>query len=58
MQPMSPLDPDVDAFYEAYHLLARAVNDPAKSGARHLQDTYFEFDDVASLTALTSGDAR
>jgi len=29
MQPMSPLDPDVDAFYEAYHLLARAVNDPA-----------------------------
>jgi len=87
MQPMSPLDPDVEDFYEAYHLLARAVNDPANqieftahagtmqfvhghrilharrafdgtSGARHLQDTYFDFDDVASLAALTSGDAR
>ena len=87
MQPMSPFDPDVEAFYEAYHLLAKAVNDPANqiafrghagtmqflhghrvlharrafdssTGARHLQDTYFDFDDVASLVALTSGQAR
>ena len=87
MQPMSPFDPNVERFYEAYHLLARAVNDPANqiefqahagtmqflhghrvlharrafdgtSGARHLQDTYFDFDDVASLVALTSGEAR
>lgn len=87
MQPMSPLDPDVDAFYEAYHLLAKAVSDPANqiefrgdaglmqfvhahrilharrafnegTGARHLQDTYFDFDDIASLVALTSGEAR
>ena len=87
MQPMSPTDPDVDDFYHAYYLLARAVNDPTNqiefrghagtmqflhahrvlharrafepsSGARHLQDTYFDFDDVASLVALTSGTAR
>jgi len=87
MQPMSPFDPDVQEFYEAYHLLARAICDPANqiefraepgtmqflhghrvlhsrrafdgsSGARHLQDTYFDFDDVASLVALMSGDAR
>lgn len=87
MQPMSPFEPRVHEFYEAYHLLAKAVNDPGNqlvfpstagtmqfvhahrvlharrafdgsSGARHLQDTYFDFDDVASLAALTSGDAR
>jgi len=87
MQPMSPLDPDVEAFYEAYYLLSRAVNDPVNqiefrghagtmqfvhghrilharrafdsgSGERHLQDTYFDFDDVASLHALTAGTAR
>jgi len=87
MQPMSPLDPHVEEFYDAYHLLARAVSDPTNqielrgdagimqflhshrilharrsfdgtTGARHLQDTYFEFDDVSSLVALTSGQAR
>jgi len=87
MQPMSPVDPNVVAFYEAYQLLARAISDPANQislrghagtmqflhahrvlharrafdssgGARHLQDTYFDFDDVASLVALTSGAAR
>lgn len=87
MQPMSPFDPDVDAFYEAYHLLSKTVTDPANqiefrghagtmqflhahrilhsrrafkpsTGARHLQDTYFDFDDVASLVSLTSGEAR
>ena len=29
MQPMSPFDPEVQPFYEAYHLLATAINDPA-----------------------------
>jgi len=28
MQPMSPFDPHVEAFYEAYHLLSKAVSDP------------------------------
>lgn len=87
MQPMSPFHPEVQDFYEAYHLLSTAINDPANqiefrahagtmqfihghrvlharrafdgtSGDRHLQDTYFDFDDVASLVALTSGEAR
>jgi len=87
MQPMSPFDPEVQPFYEAYHLLATAINDPANqigfrahagtmqfvhghrvlharrafdgaSGVRHLQDTYFDYDDVASLVALISGEAR
>ena len=87
MQPMSPFDPDVQEFYEAYFLLAKAITEPANQiefgaepgtmqflyghrvlhsrrafdgsgGARHLQDTYFDFDDVASLAAVLTGDAR
>ena len=87
MQPLAPTDPDVEAFYDAYHLLARAIADPAHqiefrghagdmqfvhthrilharrgfdhtTGARHLQDTYFDFDDAAALAALRSGMAR
>lgn len=87
MQPIDPCDPDLEDFYEAYHLLARTVNDPGNqiqfrghggtmqvlhahrilharrgfdgsSGSRHLQDTYFEFDDVRSLHALSTGEAR
>lgn len=87
MQPMSPFDPNVQEFYEAYHLLAKAICNPTNqiefraapgtmqflhghrvlhsrrafdgsSGSRHLQDTYFDFDDVASLAARISGEAR
>ena len=81
MQPLDPTRPDVEAFYSAYHTLARALLDPAnrvtfrmengdmllvhghrilhareaydsRSGPRHLQDTYFEFDDIAAAAAL------
>ena len=87
MQPMSPFEPRVEEFYEAYHKLSRAIMDPANqiefrghggtmqflhshrilharrafdssTGDRHLQDTYLDFDDVASLAAFTSGEAR
>ena len=87
MQPLDPCDPDLEDFYEAYHLLSRAVSDPSNqiefrghagtmqvlhghrilharrgfdgaSGARHLQDTYFEFDDLRALHARMTGDAR
>lgn len=81
MQPLDPTGPDVEAFYRAYHLLARALLDPGNQatfrmeagdmlvvnghrilhareaydshgGARHLQDTYFELDDIAAAAAL------
>ena len=87
MQPLDPCDPDLEDFYDAYHLLSRAVTDPANqirfrghagtmqvldahrvlharrgfdgtSGARHLQDTYFEFDDLRALHARMTGEAR
>ena len=87
MQPMSPFDPDIEAFYNAYHQLAMLITDPANqielpaaagtmqflhghrvlharrafdgtSGSRHLQDTYFDFDDVAALVAMKTGEAR
>ena len=87
MQPIDPCDPELEAFYDAYHQLARLVNDPGNqiqfrghagtmqvlhahrilharrgfdgsSGSRHLQDTYYEFDDLRSLHARMTGGAR
>ena len=87
MQPMSPCDPDIESFYDAYHQLSTLITDPTNqielpaaagtmqflhghrvlharrafdgtSGSRHLQDTYFDFDDVAALVAMKTGEAR
>ncbi|MGI9602052.1 MAG: TauD/TfdA family dioxygenase [Acidimicrobiales bacterium] len=84
MQPLHPEDPELDAFYDAYHRLARAACDPANqatfrlndgemvivhghrvlhartafdaTGARHLQDVYFEADDIFARGAMLRGD--
>lgn len=87
MQPMDPLSPDVEPFYEAYHLLTQEISDPknqiefrgtagtmqlvnghrilharrgfdSSSGARHLQDTYFDFDDLTSRAAFEAASAH
>ena len=51
-------EPGTMQFLHAHRVLhARRAFD-GTSGDRHLQDTYFDFDDVASLVALTSGEAR
>lgn len=84
MQPFDPEHPDLDAFYDAYGALARAVCDQAnqarlrleagqmlmvhghrvlhartafdRNGPRHLQDVYFEADDVFSRGSVLRGD--